>query len=147
MSLSTESILILITTVAVAAIAVGIITGISDDLSERIEFINEEKSEIARSDMKIISDLGSDNLYDDGTNELVLLIRNTGERRLELSRINLFVEDDVKPIDSIEVIQDDSDVWSPEDVIRLNATVNLESGRNSIIVEKFGAKDNIVLYV
>lgn len=147
MSLSTESILILITTVAVAAIAVGIITGISDDLSERVEFINEEKSEIARSDMTIVSDLGSDNVYNETTNELVLLIRNTGERRLELSRVNLFVEDDVKPIDSVEVIQDSSDVWSPEDVIRLNATINLDSGRNNILVEKFGAEDDIVLYV
>lgn len=147
MSLSTESILLLITTVAVATVAVGIITGVSGQLSETIEFINQEKTVIAKSDISITSDLGSDEVYNETTNELKLLVRNTGSRRLKLSRVNLYINDQVQPINNITVINPNSTVWSPEDVVRINTTANLASGRNTIIVEKFGTTDDVIIYV
>lgn len=147
MSLSTESVVLLITTVAIAGIAVGVITGVSGQLAERVGFISEERAEVIESDMTVISDLGSDQVYDQSENELTLLVRNTGERRLETSRVNLFVDDQVRPIDEIEVISSQSDIWRPEDVVRIEATVDLDPGTRSIFIEKFGAEDDVKIFV
>ena len=79
---SISSLILFIAAMLVAATVAGTLVASVTDVSASIDDYSGELSEEIDTDVTVISDAGSDAVYDDGDDELTLLVKNTGERTL-----------------------------------------------------------------
>ena len=136
-SVSSSTLIIFIASILVAASVAGTMTnGVSrlgDALGDRSVDISNE----VRTDIDVISDAGSDSVYDNGTENVTLLVKNTGSRTLSTDpdTIDVIIDGAYHTDVSTEVISAD-DEWTEGAVLRLEINVSdgLSSGSHRAVV-------------
>jgi len=108
----------------------------SVDVSEEIE-----------TDVEIISDPASpEAVYDDGSNTLTLLVKNTGSGTLPAVPGTLDIIVDGQYVTGLTVDVVDGSTWQPGNVARVNVTsVTLDSGDHRIVVIVNGDREVLEL--
>lgn len=134
-SVSVSHLIIFITSLVVAAGVAGTLTTQVEGVSQAIDDQGLDVSREIRTDIEVISDAGSDEVYDDGANELTLLVKNTGSRTLanDSSQVDVLVNGTYQGDVSITVL--DATDWEPTAVAEITVSnVGLSSGDHRVKV-------------
>ena len=118
-SVSITHLILFIASLLVAASVAGVLTDEVGRLSEAINDQGLDASESVRTDVEIISDSGAANVYDTGTGNVTLYVKNTGSRRLDAASDGLDVLVDGRYQVDVNVTVVDAETWGPNDVARV----------------------------
>lgn len=126
-SVSVSHMILFIASMIIAAGVAGVFTSSVDDLAGAIEDQGPQVSDQVRTSIDIISDSGSDSIYDDTEENVTLLVKNTGTNTIvpEERQIDVLINGQFTGADDLTVeTLGDSDLWRSNDVIRLTVTVD-----------------------
>lgn len=112
--------------IVAGGVAVTLI-GIADDVSVSVEAVSDDLTTQLENDVTIISDPGSDEaIYDDDTDEITLLVMNTGENTLEEDNIIVLVNGEIIEVDQAEIVGD-AEQWREGEVVRVTVTEDIDT--------------------
>jgi len=132
-SVSASHLILFIASMVIAASVAGVFTDTVGRLGQAISDQGLDVSENVRTDVEIISDAGSDAVYDSATGNITLHVKNTGSETLppRADRIDLFVNG-VFETDVEATLIGGGDRWRPGDVVRLDIDHPLDSGDHRV---------------
>jgi flagellar protein FlaG len=141
-SVSVSHMILFIASMVIAASVAGVFTSNVDRLSEAIDDQGLQVSDNVRSDIEVISDSGSDNVYDDtNTDQVILHVKNIGTNDLipNETHVDVLINGEFQPPGdiTIEVLGDgDPDTWTENEVVKLTINQTLSAGdhRAKVIV-------------
>ncbi|MDG5775548.1 CARDB domain-containing protein [Haloarculaceae archaeon H-GB2-1] len=137
-SVSASHLILFIASMLIAASVAGTFTDSVGRLSEALDEQGVLISEEVRTDVEIISDSGSDALYDDAESNLTLLVKNTGSGNLdaESRQIDVLVNGSYQTDVTVSLLGGSGVVWGQGDVVEVVVGVSLGAGdhRAKIIV-------------
>lgn len=148
-STSVSSMILFIAAMLIAASVAGTLVTSVGDVSGSIDARSADAAETIDTEIDVISDPGSDAVYDDGTNTVTLLVKNTGNGRLpaDAGKPDVLVDGQyVTESDRSLSVVSGSD-WMPGDVVRLELTVNLDPGEHRVVVVINGDREVFEFYV
>ena len=151
---SISSLILFIAAMLVAATVAGTLVASVTDVSASIDDYSGELSEEIDTDVTVISDAGSDAVYDDGDDELTLLVKNTGERTLSTDPGVHTVLINGQYADAADVsIADPTGgevSWQSGDVVEITVDDASEngyvSGENRVVVDVGGDREVFEFY-
>lgn len=149
-SVSVSHLVLFIASLLIAASVAGtLVTGV-DSLSDAFSDQSLRTSDSIETDISIISDTGSDRMYD-GTNVSVL-VKNTGATTLppDVDRIDILVDGVFIPSENatVEVIDGSAaHEWASSEVVRINVTRNLDLGEHRVSISVQGSEDVVTFRV
>ena len=132
---SSETLILFIATVLVAGSVAGALTGGVNQLSSALGDRSLDVSEEIRTDIEIISDPGSGAVYNDTTDTVTLLVKNTGSNTLAGSpeTIDVVLDGAYRANLTTEFV--DEDAWLPGSVLRVQVrNVALPAGEDHRVV-------------
>jgi flagellar protein FlaG len=120
-SVSASHLILFIASMVIAAGVAGTFTQGVSRLSQGIDDQSLEVSEEVRTDIEVISDPGSP-VYDNDSNTVTLLVKNTGTSTLpaESRFIDVLLDGQYQTNVTVTVV--DGDRWRPNNVVRLELT-------------------------
>lgn len=141
-SVSVSHMIIFIASIVVAAGVAGVFTDSVGELSEAIGEQGVDVSSEVRSDVEIISDGGSDAVYDATEERIRVHVKNTGSERLppEADQIDVFVNGRYV-VDVESTLVSGEDRWGPGDVLRLDVTESLSPGDHRVQIVVNGDRE------
>lgn len=147
-SVSVSHLILFIASMVIAASVAGVFTTSVEDLSQAIDDRGVQVSDNVRTSIDIISDSGSDNIYDDTENTTTVYVKNTGSQRLNpvASQIDVLVDGEFRTGDqlTITVLGDgDPDRWDRNDVIEIVIDGELDPGDHRVVVTVNGDEETI----
>jgi flagellar protein FlaG len=119
---SASHLVIFIASIVVAAGVAGTLVTQVDRVSQSITEQSEGVEEQIDTDVQIISDTGdSDSIYDGGTGNVTLYVKNTGDSELDPSpdAIDVLVEGRFKSPANVRLVGGDGTTWSPGSVVEV----------------------------
>jgi flagellar protein FlaG len=124
--------ILFIASIIVAASVVGVFTDSINQVSDAIDQRGLAVSENVRTDVQIISDSGSDAVYDDGTGNITIHVKNTGTETLpaRADRIDLFVDGEYETDFNVTLL-DGAETWGTGEVVMMEIEPNDGSGLNA----------------
>jgi flagellar protein FlaG len=138
-SVSVSHLILFIASMLIAASVAGVFTSSVDELASAIDDRGVQVSENVRTDVEIISDSGSDNIYNGGN--VTLLVKNIGSNDLVVSdtQIDVLIDGQFQTSGDVSVeLLGEGERWSPNEVVRVEIDVpgGLSSGdhRAKVIV-------------
>lgn len=144
-SVSVSHMIIFIASMVIAASVAGVFTNSVEQLSSAVSDIGGDISEDVRTDVEIISDSGSDAIYNsDGNENITLHLKNTGSELLfaDSTVIDVFVNGSYQR--DIEVtLLDDADSWRPGEVVELEISATLGPGDHRVKIVVNGDEEVI----
>jgi flagellar protein FlaG len=131
----------LVVFIAAVSVAAGVsgamvttVGGITDSLDDR----GASVSAAIETDVEVISDPGSGAVYDGGTGEVTLLVKNTGGRTLpsDGTGVEILIDGQYVPASGYDVTVLDGDEWRDGGVVRITVDRSLAAGdhRATVIV-------------
>jgi flagellar protein FlaG len=126
-SVSVSHMILFIASMIIAASVAGVFTSSVDELSEAIEDQGPEVSDQVRTDIEIISDSGSSNNYDSGSQNVTLLVKNIGTNDLvpDETEIDVLINGQFQSTDSMTItLHGDGQLWSVDEVIEIEVSVD-----------------------
>lgn len=143
-SVSSETLILFIASILVAASVAGTMTDGVNRLGNALGDRSDDVSHEIRSDIEIISDPGSDALYDENNATLTLLLKNTGSARLNPDPGNIDVIVDGTYHGNVSTTVIDGESWQVGNVLRLDAeALSLPSGDHRAVVIVDGDREVI----
>lgn len=139
-SVSVSHLILFIASMLIAASVAGVFTSSVDELAGAIDDRGVQVSDNVRTDVEIISDGGSDSVYNASGNENVtLLVKNIGSNELTVSdtAIDVLINGRFQGSGDVGIeLLGDGETWSPDEVVRINASQSLSDGdhRAKVIV-------------
>ena len=119
-SVSITHLVLFIASLLVAASVAGVLTDEVGRLSEAINDQGLDASEDVRTDVEIISDSGSSaSIYDPGTQNITIYVKNTGSQQLVASADGMDVLVDGEYQTNVNVTVLDDTTWDTNDVARV----------------------------
>ncbi|SDK85142.1 flagellar protein G [Natronorubrum texcoconense] len=150
---SISSLILFIAAMLVAAAVAGTLVTTVTDVSGSIDTHSDGVKEQIDTDFEIISDPGSDAVYDDSSETVSVLVKNTGSTTLASDGSDLdllvngeYVTDQVRP----EILDDDATSWRRGVVAELEIEVEngLASGEeHRVTVTVNGQTETLEFYV
>ncbi|MFB6070199.1 MAG: flagellar protein G [Halanaeroarchaeum sp.] len=141
-SVSSETLILFIASILVAASVAGTMTSGVSRLSDALGDRSVDVSNEIRTDVEIISDPASGSVYDAGTDTLTLLVKNTGSQPLSTDpeTVDVLVDGKFRTNTSITVV--DGSAWTEGNVVRLNVSdVSLADGDHRAVVVVNGNRE------
>lgn len=140
-SVSVSHMILFIASIVVAASVVGVFTDSISQVSEAIDQRGISASENIRTDIEIISDSGSDNVYrenlgkDDSGQAVVIHVKNTGSETLtaESDQIDVFLDGEYQTDVNVTLLGGATS-WRPGEVAEVNVTTSINSGDHRVKV-------------
>jgi len=117
--------ILFIASIVVAASVVGVFTDSISQVSEAIDDRGISVSENVRTDVEIISDSGSNNVYDPDNDRIRIHIKNTGSETLtaESGQMDVLVNGRYQSNENVDVqLVGDASTWGPGDVVAVDIT-------------------------
>lgn len=148
-SSSVSSMILFIAAMLVAASVAGTLVTSVGDVSGSIDARSADAAETIDTEIDVISDPGSDAVYDDGTTTVTLLVKNTGNGRLpaDATKPDILVDGQyIGSGDRTLTVLDGSE-WRAGDVSRLELTVDLDPGEHRVVVIINGDREVFEFYV
>lgn len=134
-SVSSETLILFIASILVAASVAGTMTNGVTRLSGALGDRSIDVSHEIRTDVQIISDPGSNTIYDGGTGNVTLLVKNTGSQRLAVDPKTIDVLIDGQYESNVSTTVVDGTDWSVGNVVQLTVSgVSLSGGDHRAIV-------------
>ena len=133
-SVSSSTLIIFIASILVAASVAGTMTHGVSRLSDALGDRSIDVSNEVRTDIEVISDPGSDAVYD-GSN-VTLLVKNTGSQTLssDPDTIDVIIDGEYRTDVSTEVVSNDQE-WDVGSVVALHVnTGSLDTGAHRAVV-------------
>lgn len=126
-SVSASHLILFIASMVIAASVAGVFTDTVGRLGQAISDQGLDVSENVRTDVEIISDAGSDAVYNDSTGNITLYVKNTGSETLpaRADRMDLFV-DGIFETNVEATLLEDGVQWRPGGVVRLDIAHSLD---------------------
>lgn len=151
-SLSASSLILFIAAIGIAAGVSGVMVDSVGGISESISTQGDSVEEQLETDITIISDTGSDAIYDDTDGTVTVLVKNTGARPLPTDPDLVDVVFDgeyVRPSSTTIDVVSGGETWKEGEVIELVIDLDgsLDTGehRASVIVD--GKEEVLRFYV
>ena len=122
---SASHLVIFIASIVVAAGVAGTLVTQVDRVSTSIVSENEDVEERIDTDIRIISDTGSDAIYDNDNNgNLTLYVKNTGGTELNVQEddVDVLIEGSFNSPDTVSRVDDTTDRWPPGTVIEVTVS-------------------------
>ena len=147
---SVSTLILFIAAMLVAAGVAGVLVTNVNDITNSIDTHSTDVKEKIDTDVEIISDPGSDAVYNDteGAETITLLIKNTGERTLDSDGNGLdvlvngrYVSDDWE----LEVVS--GETWRTGEVAKLEIDRSLATGEHRVTVDVNGDREVFEFYV
>lgn len=144
-SVSMSHLVLFIASILIAASVAGtLVTGV-DQVSEALADQSLETSDEIATDIEIISDAGSDALYESGS--VTVLVKNTGDNSLvaESGFVDVLVNGTFVGAEDLtfEVVGSGSQTWYPNDVLRITIDRTLGGGDNRVRVSVSGSEADL----
>jgi len=115
----------------IAASVAGVFTSSIGQLSGAISEQGFDVSQDVRTDVEVISDSGSDAIYDGGN--ITLYVKNTGTERLAAEPGQMDVLVDGQFVTAYEVTRADGNgAWQPGTVVRVEIAQSLDPGDHRV---------------
>jgi flagellar protein FlaG len=139
-SVSVSHLILFIASMLIAASVAGVFTSSVDELAGAIDDRGVQVSDNVRTDIEIISDGGSDTVYNsNGNDNVTLLVKNIGTNDLVVSdtAIDVLINGRFQGSSDVDIeLLGEGETWSPDEVVRINATQSLSDGdhRAKVIV-------------
>lgn len=119
---SASHLVIFVASIVVAAGVAGTLVTQVDRVSQSITKQSEDVEERIDTDIQIISDTGSNkSIYDSGTGNLTLYVKNTGDSELDPNpdEIDVLVEGRFKSPANVRRVNGDGTEWPPGSVVEV----------------------------
>jgi flagellar protein FlaG len=144
-SVSVSHMILFIASMVIAASVAGVFTSSVDQLADAIDDQGLEVSDDVRTSIEIISDSGSDNIYNNSTDTVTVLVKNTGTNRLtpESGQIDVLMNGQFQAPEDVAVeLLGSGQRWSESEVIRVNVSnTTLQEGDHRVKVIVNGDED------
>lgn len=132
-----------------ASVAGTLVTGV-DRVSDALSHQSLDTSDSIQTDISIISDTGSDRMYD-GEN-ISILVKNTGATTLtpDVDRIDILVNGQFIPSDDSTIVIVDGSAeheWASGEVIEITIDAALDPGEHRVTVLVRGNEDVVTFRV
>jgi flagellar protein FlaG len=135
-SVSVSHLILFIASMMIAASVAGVFTSSIGQLSGAISEQGLDVSSDVRSDIEIISDSGSDAIYDDASGNITLYVKNTGSEDLAVDPGVLEIFVDGQFVSNFGISRaDGSGSWSPGSVVELEIDPPQESLSGDVRVQ------------
>jgi len=123
--------ILFIASILVATSVAGVLTNTVGDLSNAIDDTGLQVSDDVRTDVEIISDSGSDAVYNDTEGNITLYLKNTGSSRLRpgSSAVDVLVNGQYET-DVTVTLLGDAATWGPGEVVRLDISEPLSTNED-----------------
>ncbi|NLV13458.1 CARDB domain-containing protein [Haloarcula argentinensis] len=129
-SVSVSHLILFIASMAIAASVAGVFTSSVGQLSNAVSEQGLDVSSDVRTDVEIISDSGSDTIYDNGGRTITIHVKNTGSETLAPvpGQMDLFVDGTFATDYTVTLEPNGGNSWQPGEVVRIDINDNLNSG-------------------
>ncbi|MHC3378902.1 archaellum stator protein ArlG [Haloarcula sp. H-GB5] len=129
-SVSVSHLILFIASMAIAASVAGVFTSSIGELSNAVSEQGLDVSSDVRTDVEIISDSGSNNIYDDSSETITVHVKNTGSETLAPvpGQVDVFVDGTFASDYTVTLEPDGGNSWRPGEVVRIDINDNLSSG-------------------
>ncbi|QCC50621.1 flagellar protein G [Halapricum salinum] len=130
-SVSASHLILFIASILVAASVSGVLTSTVGDLSNAIDDTGLQVSDDVRTDIEIISDSGSDAVYNDTEGNITLYVKNTGSLQLaaDSNTMDVLVNGQYETDVTVTLLED-SVTWDSGDVVRLDISRSLATNED-----------------
>lgn len=148
-SVSVSHLILFIASMVIAVSVAGVFTTSVDDLAQAIDDQGLQVSDNVRTSIDIISDTGSDNIYDNANETTTVYVKNTGSQSLvpEERQIDILLNGEFQSSESIEsitVLSDgNDDTWDRNEVIEIVINGQLDSGDHRLLIIVNGDEETI----
>lgn len=137
-SASVSELVIFIAAVSVAAAVSGALVTTVSDISNSVDERGADVASDLDTDIEIISNPGTGAVYDDGTDDVRLLVKNTGRRQISTSgsTVDVLVDGQYIPRSSYSITVIDGSDWEDGSVARIVVDESLSTGdhRATVVV-------------
>ncbi|WP_256393771.1 fla cluster protein flaG [Natronoarchaeum rubrum] len=140
----------LIIFIAALTVSVGVATTLTVNVQSMTVSMDERGESVAKdieTDVTIISDPGSPaSIYDANNESVTLLVKNTGNRAIEVGTDppDVLLDGRYQPAPTVTVVGDDeSSTWDEGDVLRIVVSERLTDGEHRATVRINSAEDTI----
>lgn len=135
-SVSVSSLILFIAAMVIAAGVAGTMVNSVAEVSDALGTKSVDVAENIETEVEVISDPGSGAIYDDGTNEVTVLVKNTGSRALPASTdgIELLVDGQYVSPSNVSVSVVSGEDWRPGEVVRVTIDRSLGDGEHRVVV-------------
>jgi flagellar protein FlaG len=126
-SVSVSHLIIFIASMMIAASVAGVFTDTVGQLSSAVSEQGLDVSSDVRTDIEIISDSGSDAIYDsEGNGNITLHVKNTGSEGLaaDPGELDVFVDGEFATVYTVTLVPNGGLSWNQGDVIRLEISTD-----------------------
>ncbi|SDN20457.1 flagellar protein FlaG [Haloarchaeobius iranensis] len=141
--------ILFIAAMLVAASVAGTLVTSVGDVSGSIDARSADAAQTIDTEVDIISDPGSEAVYDDSTTTVTLLVKNTGNGRLpaDASKPDVLVDGQyVGAADRTLTVVSGSE-WRSGNVVRLELTADLDPGEHRVVLIVNGDREVFEFYV
>jgi len=133
-SVSSSHLILFIASLLIAASVAGTFTQGVQRLSSALGDRSLDVAQDVRTDVEIISDSGSDAIYDDSTDTVTVLVKNTGSLDLPADSDQIEVLVDGRYQVDVTVTVLDGEAWRVGNVVELEASETLDAGDHRVTV-------------
>ncbi len=134
-SVSVEQLILFIASIVIAAGVAGVFTSNVDDLAGAIDDRGLEVSDDIRTSVEIISDSGADAVYNETTNNVTLLVKNTGSSDLvaDPSQVDVLLDGQFRTDVSVALADGEGTSWGQTRVATVTITkADLSAGDHRV---------------
>lgn len=146
---SISSLILFIAALLVAAGVAGVLVASVSDISSSIDQFGSDVSDDIDTDIEIISDPGSDAVYNESGDSVVLLIKNTGDRTLPAdgTGLDVLVNGSYVRQDELSVtLLDDETAWRSGVVAEVVIDRSLSTDEHRVHVSVSGDEEVFEFY-
>lgn len=147
---SVSSVILFIAALLVAAAVAGTLVTNVNQISNAIDDKSGGVQEKIDTDVEIISDAGSESVYNASSENVTLIVKNTGERTLDTDprALDVLVDGEYVQSDSMTIgVVSGEESWRPGAVAELEIDRSLASGEHRIVVVASGDEEVFEFYV
>ena len=138
---SIPSMILFIASIVVAASVAGVLVDTVNGVSSALDDRGADLAKEIRTDIEIISDPQS-GVYDSGTNNLTLYVKNTGLRKLPADEVVVDVLVDGRYQTNVTMTAVGGTGWRPTDVVELTVSeLSLSSGDHRVKIVLDGEEE------
>lgn len=146
---STSTVIIFIAAMLTASLVAGTLTTTVGKLQYPVDEISSNINEQLTTDIEIISDTGNtSSIYNNSTNTVTLLIKNTGSQPLHpnTTQFDILIDTTYTPATNVTLLDSQDTRWSAGEVVRVTMKADLTTGEHTITVYVNEKQDRLRFY-
>jgi flagellar protein FlaG len=146
---SVSNLVLFTAALTVAAGVAGTLTVTTMDVSDAVDRRGTALSDRIDADVRVISDAGSDAVYDGANETITLLVKNTGDRtlRADPAAVDVLVDGQYVPVEALNVTVVSGTAWRDGSVARLRVDRELTGGTHRVTVVAGGDRERFEFFV